>query len=515
MIIVTCPHCSARFKNARNLAGASFTCPTCNRRFRVAAMDSPLGGATGNASPPEATSNWYCRFGDRVIGPLTSTQMLEMARAGQLRQGDLVSAGETGKWTSVGQIEWLRSAIAPPEQPTSVPDSRPSPAPEANRGSVTERQRPAEPPAMRTPPPSPIDQSDRKQVPGKAGTRPDAAPSSTINSSSHSVGGDAANVVACPHCSQHFVNSPNLAGMVVACTSCGREFQMPQATPQPSSRHSVGDEAASILACPHCSQHFASTPGLAGKVVPCPSCGRQFQVSQATPQPQSSHSVGGDAADGCPSIPQIKSAPEAPPSAGGWSGPAWLLGGIVLGSLVVLTCGGLFLLLVVIGASEPGESGPTASAPPVSAPSDPPPPTREQIVAQQTYEYWCGLTQIIRSVLPSDTRPDAQTMAALFRQAVAKIRALPTSDVDQDAVQCGIDAATVFANLAGYIDHENDPARLVEAFLRGAAGDPFGPAADSLSTHSALGQQLQQIAIEFDNARAILSSRYGVEFPSI
>lgn len=218
---------------------------------------------------------------------------------------------------------------------------------------------------------------------------------------------------------------------------------------------------------------------------------------------------------GPPCTAQSKSAPKAPPTAGGWSGPAWLLGGIVVGGLVVLTCGGLFLLLVVLAASEPEESGPTASAPAVSAPSDPPPPTREQIIARRTYEYWCGLRQSLMSDLPSDTEPDAQTMAAFFHRAVAKIRVLPTSDVDQDAVQCGVDAATVLANLAGYIDHANDPARLVEAFLRGAAGDPFGSAAESLSTHSALGQQIQQLDTEFDNARAILSSRYGVEFPSI
>lgn len=226
MIIVTCPHCSARFKNARNLAGANFTCPTCKRRFRVAAMDSPPGGATGNASPPEATSNWYCKFGDRVIGPLTSTQMLEMAKAGQLRQGDLVSAGETGKWTSVGQLEWIRSLIASPGQPESTSAPRPSLAREPNREAAMGR------PRSGTPTTTVVDQDASNQATVKPGKLAGALASKDSLPPSQGTSTEPTNFVACPFCSQPIANLPMYAGRVVGCPTCSRQIQMPPASVQ-------------------------------------------------------------------------------------------------------------------------------------------------------------------------------------------------------------------------------------------------------------------------------------------
>jgi hypothetical protein len=96
-----------------------------------------------------------------------------------------------------------------------------------------------------------------------------------------------------------------------------------------------------------------------------------------------------------------------------------------------------------------------------------------------------------------------------------QIRGFPTVDVDPDAVQCGNDVATVFENLADYIEQSNNPGVFVEAFLRGASGDLFGPTLNALDANSAMSQQLKQVQTEVDNARAILSSRYGVEFPRI
>ena len=96
-----------------------------------------------------------------------------------------------------------------------------------------------------------------------------------------------------------------------------------------------------------------------------------------------------------------------------------------------------------------------------------------------------------------------------------QIRDLATADVDPDAVQCGNDVATVLGNVADFIEQSNNPALLVEAFVRGAAGDPFGTTAEALDAQSAVGQQVKQVQTELANARAILSSRYGVEFPPL
>lgn len=210
-----------------------------------------------------------------------------------------------------------------------------------------------------------------------------------------------------------------------------------------------------------------------------------------------------------PRTPQVTSSVAATPAPGGQFNPAWLLVGILLGGVGMLVCG--CLVLIVIGAlAGPGEPD---GGPPVENVA-PPALTREQILAQRTYNYWTEIGTATASVGQAGNRTPQATVAAL-RRAASQVRALPTADADPDAVQCGNDVATVLVNLADVIEQSNNPGTLVEAFLRGAAGDPFGTTADLLDAQSAISQQLKQVQAELDNARSILSSRYKVEFPPL
>lgn len=213
-------------------------------------------------------------------------------------------------------------------------------------------------------------------------------------------------------------------------------------------------------------------------------------------------------------IPQIifgnKPVPPSPPTVlpvhQNPSHPWTLVIGIAIGGAVVLF-GGLGLL-IVIGLVVGKTPSKTASSPPNAQPAL----THEQIVIQKTYSYWASLKEIDARDLPKNG--DAQALILALRNIVQSIRALPTADVDPDAVRLGNDLATLWSNLADVLEENNDPGKIVEAMLRGAGGDIFGPALEALDEQSAITQQIRAVQNEFANARAILSSRYGVEFPA-
>jgi hypothetical protein len=176
---------------------------------------------------------------------------------------------------------------------------------------------------------------------------------------------------------------------------------------------------------------------------------------------------------------------------------------MALGALGLLVGGGL-LWAIVAGVSQ----SPTTEEP-VSAL-----PTRQEILAEGTVRYWQALGAVVAED-PTRTTTTSEAMVTTIRQMAAQIRAIPTSAVDPDAVQCGLDVACALKDVADQVEANNSPAVLVEAFFRGLVGDPFGKGAEMLEAQSALQGRCQQVQTNLDNTRAILSSRYGVEFPPI
>lgn len=181
----------------------------------------------------------------------------------------------------------------------------------------------------------------------------------------------------------------------------------------------------------------------------------------------------------------------------------WLLAGMALGAMGLLVGGGL-LWGILAGVLEP----PTTEEP-VSAL-----PTRQEILAEGTLRYWQALRAVVAED-PTKTGTNTEAMVTRIRQMAAQIRDVPTSDVDPDAVQCGIDVACALKDVADQVEANNSPAVLVEAFLRGLGGDPFGKGAEMLEAQSALQGKCRRVQTRLNNTRAILSSRYGVEFPPI
>ncbi len=80
-------------------------------------------------------------------------------------------------------------------------------------------------------------------------------------------------------CGQQFMAQPHLAGKRVPCPSCGNPLTIPTSADQPSSP--AGEPAgANIVTC-QCGQSFKAPPHLLGQRVPCPSCGQPIDIPAA------------------------------------------------------------------------------------------------------------------------------------------------------------------------------------------------------------------------------------------
>lgn len=73
-------------------------------------------------------NGWYVNRDDKKYGPYSSTQLVEMAKKGQVLPLDWVARGESGQWMPASQVKGL---FAAPTQETSVPPPLPVAGPPA------------------------------------------------------------------------------------------------------------------------------------------------------------------------------------------------------------------------------------------------------------------------------------------------------------------------------------------------------------------------------------------------
>lgn len=57
-----------------------------------------------------ASDQWYCKIADRMIGPLTGQQIVEMARNGQLHREDEVRTSDS-QWSVAGSVQGLEFSV--------------------------------------------------------------------------------------------------------------------------------------------------------------------------------------------------------------------------------------------------------------------------------------------------------------------------------------------------------------------------------------------------------------------
>ena len=86
--------------------------------------------------------------------------------------------------------------------------------------------------------------------------------------------------------------------------------------------------------------------------------------------------------------------------------------------------------------------------------------------------------------------------------------------VDEEGLTCIQDMSNVFAKMANWVEKNKSADRAVEAFIRGAKGDPFGVAKEVIGEQRAITEEVQRVDILLRQTRARLTSRYEIEFPN-
>lgn len=84
-------------------------------------------------------AEWYYAKGKEKVGPLTTAQLRELARSGELSRNDMVWKQGMANWTPAAQVKHLFAEVVPQVVPASVPPPLPDdrePAPALGSGLV-------------------------------------------------------------------------------------------------------------------------------------------------------------------------------------------------------------------------------------------------------------------------------------------------------------------------------------------------------------------------------------------
>jgi hypothetical protein len=159
-ITLSCPWCknSLVFRDDTCLGKKTF-CPKCAAQFSIG-LDRTT--TLIQQPPPPERAEWYYTKTGSQVGPVTWTQLRELAASGQLQPTDMIWRPGSD-WVAAG----FGGALSfPPARPASAPPARPAPAPprplptasetteDQGSSSVTHPAAPQQPPAPETPDPA-------------------------------------------------------------------------------------------------------------------------------------------------------------------------------------------------------------------------------------------------------------------------------------------------------------------------------------------------------------------------
>ncbi len=89
-----CPKCSSAIRVSTDYAGKRGKCPRCNAQLTI-------------PRPMREGTDWYCKGSARIIGPLSSQKLRQLASKGSLTREDLVKKGSAGQWVKAERIKDL------------------------------------------------------------------------------------------------------------------------------------------------------------------------------------------------------------------------------------------------------------------------------------------------------------------------------------------------------------------------------------------------------------------------
>jgi GYF domain 2 len=183
----------------------------------------------------------------------------------------------------------------------------------------------------------------------------------------------------------------------------------------------------------------------------------------------------------------------------------------VIWKLVACVAAGLLAIFVIVRAATPPEVQPFQPS------ADSSRPLLEARAANRAYQYWIKVSAILKT---GSTNASAGVSA--LRVAAASVEGLPTAGVDPEAINAALAFAAVLTECADLVDSENNPSdqasEFVAGFYGGWSGD-FQPLVHRLESkteaHKTVASHIRGVHDQAIKTRAILSSRYGIEFPPL
>ena len=167
--------------------------------------------------------------------------------------------------------------------------------------------------------------------------------------------------------------------------------------------------------------------------------------------------------------------------------------------VVVVSCaaliGTVLLVVWIVQATSQSKQIPTNSAQPANAANN----------QSATITYWRSVRQII-ATLKAD--------AAAFATASRQLRSLRVMGVDEDAMQCALQASRVFQDVADADQYLTSADFLAYSFVEGANGRPFQGFQQGQNIRQDVYSRLRDVVFHIQETEAVLSHRYNVDFMS-
>lgn len=276
------------------------------------------------------------------------------------------------------------------------------------------------------------------------------------------------------------------------------------------------------IPCPHCQTRLLIAEEYVGKVGRCATCNTPFLVhpnlsnSCARPLLSTEQTHSGTVADRGqlvapqrPSMPLSASSTPTPPPPDAQQDSGVRDGFFGFG--IVVAAGVLWACWQSISAERQQPIAQKA-APPPNAKAPRPNAKASRKLENRTLIYWKQVGGIINNPrLPAGHDPARASRQLRF--AANKIEACSTLGVDEDVVGWALDLAIVLRECADFIERSNSPALLIEAIVRGSRGDPFGTVIETNEEARQVRARLEQVQQNGVRMRAILTARYGIQFP--
>jgi len=133
-----------------------------------------------------------------------------------------------------------------------------------------------------------------------------------------------------------------------------------------------------------------------------------------------------------------------------------------------------------------------------------------------TYNYWLSICEAAKPIIEVLQKSNQNQSIQTSGQTAFIIEGLPTLNVDQDVVRMGLDWAGVLRNRADLQDYSNDLTQIGPDVLLGwLQGDLSGGLNGVAQDFKKSTAQLKQMQQKMAQMRAVLTARYGFEFPEL